>query len=46
MKSAKIDYSPKLKEAMAEIKAVLTRHDIAGHELPSATPYPDKTGRN
>jgi len=27
------DYSPKLKEAMAEIKAILTKHDIAGHVL-------------
>lgn len=26
-------YSPKLKEAMAEIKAILTKHDIAGHVL-------------
>lgn len=28
-----LNYSPKLKEAMAEIKAILTRHDIAGHVL-------------
>lgn len=27
------DSSPKLKEAMAEIKAVLMKHDIAGHIL-------------
>lgn len=26
-------YSSKLKEAMAEIKAILTKHDIAGHVL-------------
>jgi len=26
-----VDYSPKLKEAMAEIKAVLEKHDIAGY---------------
>jgi hypothetical protein len=31
--NTQLDYSPKLKEAMAEIKAVLKKHDIAAHVL-------------
>jgi len=29
--NTELNYSPKLKEAMAEIKAILKKHDIAGH---------------